>query len=85
MFGLLVPNVRDQASSPKRSQCEKKRGEDGAAVKIHRRRGRNEFWAPQEVAMVGVLRCRFDDIQCYSLIPAVTKVTVFLFAKPQNS
>jgi hypothetical protein len=26
------------ASSPMRSQCEMKRGEDGAAVKIHRRR-----------------------------------------------
>ena len=25
-----------------------KRGEDGAAVKIHRRLSRDEFWAPQE-------------------------------------
>ena len=40
-----------RASSPKCSLCEMKRGEDGAAVKVHRRRGRNELWAPQEVTM----------------------------------
>ena len=36
-IGLLVPNLRDQASSPKRVLWTKKRGEDGAAVKIARR------------------------------------------------
>jgi hypothetical protein len=35
------------ASLTKRSQCEMKRVEDGAAVKIHSE-SYNEFWAPQE-------------------------------------
>ena len=38
------------ASSPKRSQCEMKRGEDGAAVKVLvPLQGTTKLWAPQEV------------------------------------
>ena len=49
---LVFPQVHRllTASSPKRSQCEMKRGENGTAVKVLvPLQGTTKLWAPQEV------------------------------------